>query len=59
MSTKQRIVYGLIVAAIACFLSWCGGFDFDHRGGSALFTAAIAIGAGVAAATCPIEGDKP
>ena len=49
MSNRKRIIMAALLAAssavVTCFLAWCGGFNFDHRGGGAFFTAITALGA--------------
>ena len=35
--------FGLLLAVVVLFLSWCSGYDFDTRGAPAVVTAGLAI----------------
>lgn len=46
MKTIKFISTFLILQLVACFIAWCGGFDFDTRSTGVGLTVLISVGFG-------------
>lgn len=56
---KARLLVFLVVQILFGFVSWCGGYDFNERGGHVATVAVISLFFGFFAAGFPGLGDKP
>ncbi len=56
-STKAKIAAGAISGILMLFSFWCGGYDFDKRGETAVFVILFTVFAICISATCPAFDD--
>jgi hypothetical protein len=54
----KRVIGSLAAGGVVCAIAWLNGFDFDHRGFGASFTAYCSVAVALFVYVCPAWNRK-